>query len=56
MKRRAFFQRAFLVLALTALPAWSAPSNVDNPTPTFEELDKNHDGYIDSSEAAGESA
>ena len=52
MKRRTLFQRAILVLSLIALPAWSAWSDVDNPTPTFEELDTNHDGYIDSSEAA----
>lgn len=52
MKRRAFFRRAVLVLALTTLPAWSTPNDLDNPTPTFEELDRNHDGYIDSAEPA----
>ena len=51
-RRRDLFVRSALALTLTALPAWSTPSVVDNPTPTFEELDKNHDGYIDSSEAA----
>ncbi|HKE40878.1 MAG TPA: hypothetical protein VKG21_13645 [Casimicrobiaceae bacterium] len=51
MKQPVFLLHAVLVLALAAPPAWSAASDVGNPAPTFEQLDTNHDGYIDSSEA-----